>query len=219
MVGKVNDAAETIANVRPISKAAPLSNLSALHLSHARGPLPLLPSRANRTTSTSSAEPLTALHLLPPSAEIIPFTGISVLVLNHVCIVGRAFKRSLMAANRGERSSDSSIGMSTNDLENFKMVDKCRLLPNCNHSFHAHCIDSWLLKTPKLPWRAGEVLRDAMVMQRGGREALTCEWDDFCAWREKRKRRQGLCAVGVGGAVRSWRKKGRQSVGVREMKS
>ncbi|XXG88912.1 hypothetical protein AAC387_Pa12g1048 [Persea americana] len=74
--------------------------------------------------------------------------GISVLVLIHVCIVGRAFKRSLMAANRGERSSDSSIGMSANDLENFKMVDKCRLLPNCNHSFHAHCIDSWLLKTP-----------------------------------------------------------------------
>ncbi|KAJ8628416.1 hypothetical protein MRB53_021723 [Persea americana] len=74
--------------------------------------------------------------------------GRSVLVLNHVCIVGRAFRRSLMAANRGERSSDSSIGMSANDLENFKMVDKCKLLPNFNHSFHVHCIDSWLLKTP-----------------------------------------------------------------------
>ncbi|XXG61371.1 hypothetical protein AAC387_Pa05g0004 [Persea americana] len=86
--------------------------------------------------------------------------GIAVLLLIHVCIVGRAFRRSLMAANRGERSSDSSIGMSANDLEllpcfdfkarekgnspvdcavcleNFKMGDKCRLLPNCNHSFH-----------------------------------------------------------------------------------
>ncbi|KAJ8638772.1 hypothetical protein MRB53_015466 [Persea americana] len=86
--------------------------------------------------------------------------GIVVLLLIHVCIVGRAFRRSLMAANRGERSSDSSIGMSANDLEllpcfdfkarekgnspvdcaicleNFKMGDKCRLLPNCNHSFH-----------------------------------------------------------------------------------
>ena len=58
-----------------------------------------------------------------------------------------------------------------------------------------------------------------MVMQRGGREALTCEWDDFYAWREKRKRRQGLCAAGVGGAVCAWRKKGRRSAGVREMKS
>ncbi|XXG39661.1 hypothetical protein AAC387_Pa01g0562 [Persea americana] len=74
--------------------------------------------------------------------------GRSVLVLNHVYIVGRACRRSLMAANRGERSSDSSIGMSANDLENFKMVDKCRLLPIFNHSFHVHCIDSWLLKTP-----------------------------------------------------------------------
>ncbi|KAJ8622053.1 hypothetical protein MRB53_030582 [Persea americana] len=25
--------------------------------------------------------------------------------------------------------------------------------------------------------------------ERGGREALTCEWDEFCAWREKRERR------------------------------
>ncbi|KAJ8618129.1 hypothetical protein MRB53_014315 [Persea americana] len=68
----------------------------------------------------------------------------------------------------------------------------------------------------KLPWRAGEVLRDALVMQRGGREALTCEWDDFCVWREKRKRRLGLCAAG---AVCVWRKKGRRFAGVREMKS
>lgn len=106
---------------------------------------------------------------------VLLFAGIAVLVMIHACIVGRAFRRSLMAANRGERSSDSSIGMSANDLEllpcfdfkarekgsspvdcavcleNFKMGDKCRLLPNCNHSFHAHCIDSWLLKTPFCP--------------------------------------------------------------------
>ncbi|KAJ8639530.1 hypothetical protein MRB53_016224 [Persea americana] len=42
---------------RPISEAVPLSNLSALHLSHARGPSPLLPPRADRTTTTSSAKP------------------------------------------------------------------------------------------------------------------------------------------------------------------
>ena len=91
---------------------------------------------------------------------VLLFAGIAILVLIHVCIVGRAFRRSLMAANRGERSSDNSIGMSANDLEllpcfdfkarekgnspvgctvcleNFNMGDKCRLLPNCNHSFH-----------------------------------------------------------------------------------
>ncbi|KAI4329558.1 hypothetical protein MLD38_027934 [Melastoma candidum] len=36
-------------------------------------------------------------------------------------------------------------------LEAFKGGDKCRLLPNCGHSFHVQCIDSWLLKTPACP--------------------------------------------------------------------
>ncbi|KAI9173346.1 hypothetical protein LWI28_000062 [Acer negundo] len=36
-------------------------------------------------------------------------------------------------------------------LEIFVVGDKCRSLPNCRHSFHAHCIDSWLLKTPICP--------------------------------------------------------------------
>nr|KYP52461.1 putative RING-H2 finger protein ATL5G [Cajanus cajan] len=36
-------------------------------------------------------------------------------------------------------------------LENFKVGDVCRLLPNCSHSFHVHCIDSWILQTPFCP--------------------------------------------------------------------
>lgn len=36
-------------------------------------------------------------------------------------------------------------------LESFKGGEKCRLLPYCNHTFHSHCIDSWLLKTPICP--------------------------------------------------------------------
>ncbi|KAF7134658.1 hypothetical protein RHSIM_Rhsim08G0055800 [Rhododendron simsii] len=36
-------------------------------------------------------------------------------------------------------------------LENFKVGDKCRLLPLCKHSFHAQCVDLWLLKTPICP--------------------------------------------------------------------
>uniref|UniRef100_A0A803Q0R4 RING-type E3 ubiquitin transferase n=1 Tax=Cannabis sativa TaxID=3483 RepID=A0A803Q0R4_CANSA len=31
------------------------------------------------------------------------------------------------------------------------MGDKCRLLPTCNHSFHAECVDTWLLRTPFCP--------------------------------------------------------------------
>ncbi|KAA8540834.1 hypothetical protein F0562_024797 [Nyssa sinensis] len=108
---------------------------------------------------------------------ILLFVGIAVLVIIHVCIVGRAFGRSY---NNGtivvEMSSRRSPSMSKDDikklpcfdynleeegerspvdcavcLENFKLGDKCRLLPNCKHSFHALCIDSWLLKTAVCP--------------------------------------------------------------------
>ncbi|KAL3526037.1 hypothetical protein ACH5RR_014409 [Cinchona calisaya] len=36
-------------------------------------------------------------------------------------------------------------------LENFKVGEKCRLLPLCRHSFHAECVDMWLLRTPICP--------------------------------------------------------------------
>ncbi|XXG80313.1 hypothetical protein AAC387_Pa09g1219 [Persea americana] len=42
--------------------------------------------------------------------NIFSFVLVVFSVLIHVCIVGRAFRSSLMAANKGERSSDSSIG-------------------------------------------------------------------------------------------------------------
>lgn len=36
-------------------------------------------------------------------------------------------------------------------LDGFKSGDKCRLLPVCNHSFHADCVDEWLVKNPNCP--------------------------------------------------------------------
>ncbi|KAH9776103.1 RING-type domain-containing protein [Citrus sinensis] len=101
------------------------------------------------------------------------FVGIAALVVIHVCVVGRAFRRGYeqsgfaqggfkmissddlkqipcfeykAAADRGSSPVDCVVC-----LENFRMGDKCRLLPNCRHSFHAQCIDSWLLKTPICP--------------------------------------------------------------------
>ena len=107
------------------------------------------------------------------------FLGIGVLVFIHVCIVGRAFRRgrgfgngnSSIAERRSPRNTSMSIddldklpcfhfqakekGSSPVDcavcLDNFKIGEKCRLLPLCNHSFHAQCVDSWLLKTPICP--------------------------------------------------------------------
>ncbi|GAB4824876.1 hypothetical protein Ancab_007747 [Ancistrocladus abbreviatus] len=109
---------------------------------------------------------------------ILLFVGIAVLVIIHICIVGRAFSRGF--GHEGERvvqrGTPKGKGMSSEELEklpcldyktaekgasnpvdctvcleSFKLGDKCRLLPNCQHCFHAHCIDPWLMKTPFCP--------------------------------------------------------------------
>lgn len=106
---------------------------------------------------------------------ILLFLGIGVLVLIHVCIVGRAIRAGLGNSSAIETGRNESISMSQDDLEklpcydyiakskgsspvdcavcldNFKAGDKCRLLPICKHSFHAQCVDAWLLKTPICP--------------------------------------------------------------------
>lgn len=107
------------------------------------------------------------------------FVGIGFLVIIHTCIVGRAFRRGFTNGNNnntGERSRSmsreeieklpsfdfrckekkgSSSSSSPVDcavcLENFMAGDKCRLLPVCSHSFHAECIDLWLLEAPICP--------------------------------------------------------------------
>ncbi|KAI3673491.1 hypothetical protein L6452_39610 [Arctium lappa] len=103
--------------------------------------------------------------------------GIAVLVMIHVCIVGRTFRMSQESIESGT-VVHSSCTISEEDikklpwydynedddddekkrtvectvcLEGFKVGDKCRLLPNCSHSFHANCIDSWLIKTAACP--------------------------------------------------------------------
>ncbi|KAL0450649.1 UNVERIFIED_CONTAM: RING-H2 finger protein ATL74 [Sesamum latifolium] len=113
---------------------------------------------------------------------ILLFLGIGVLILIHVCIVGRTLRRGLSERNVNMlgRGSFGSTSMSQDDieklpcfdftakekgsgrgtspppdcavcLENFRVGEKCRLLPSCNHSFHAECVDLWLLRTPICP--------------------------------------------------------------------
>ncbi|XP_042502853.1 RING-H2 finger protein ATL39-like [Macadamia integrifolia] len=107
---------------------------------------------------------------------ILLFVGIAFLILVHVCVVGRAFRRGFSAGSSiEERSSNRGDRMSIDDLEklpsfefktgekgnndvdcavcleSYNLGEKCRLLPICKHSFHAQCVDSWLLKTPICP--------------------------------------------------------------------
>lgn len=114
-------------------------------------------------------------------AVILLFLGIGVLVLVHLCIVvGRSFiirrfrDPARFDSNTNPTMSDDDVqklpchDYSAKDkensmdcaicLEDFKMGEKCRLLPFCNHSFHAECVDSWLLRNPICP-----VCRTAVV--------------------------------------------------------
>ncbi|KAL1538585.1 RING-H2 finger protein ATL56-like [Salvia divinorum] len=111
---------------------------------------------------------------------ILLFLGMGVLVLIHVWIVGRTLRNDVgerrNAASAVERGSLGSTSMSRDDieklpcfdfaakakgsspagdcavcLENFRAGERCRLLPSCNHSFHAECVDLWLLRAPVCP--------------------------------------------------------------------
>lgn len=109
---------------------------------------------------------------------ILLFVGIAVLIVIHVCVVGRAFRDDPINGRTSVPTRVERIpSMNPEDikklpcfdykveekgngnenvecsvcLENFRAGEKCRILPKCNHSFHAECIDSWLLKTAACP--------------------------------------------------------------------
>ncbi|XP_047964114.1 RING-H2 finger protein ATL56-like [Salvia hispanica] len=110
---------------------------------------------------------------------ILLFLGMGVLVLIHVWIVGRTLRNDVgsdQRRNAVERESLGSTSMSRDDieklpcfdfaakakgsspagdcavcLEKFRAGERCRLLPSCNHSFHAECVDLWLLRAPVCP--------------------------------------------------------------------
>ncbi|PIN02706.1 hypothetical protein CDL12_24780 [Handroanthus impetiginosus] len=120
---------------------------------------------------------------------ILLFLGIGILVLIHVCIVGRTIRSGLSERNinmvesrfgstslsqddieklpcfdfKGKEKGSSPAGDCAVCLENFRVGEKCRLLPSCNHSFHAECVDLWLLRTPVCP-----ICRAVADVLRGG---------------------------------------------------
>lgn len=109
------------------------------------------------------------------------FVGIAILVIIHICIVGRAFSRgfgtdgvpiikgagmTLQDLKKlpcfeykpagGEKGTSAATTTATIIdcavcLDSFKDGDYCRRLPNCQHYFHVQCVDVWLAKSPFCP--------------------------------------------------------------------
>ncbi|KAJ4785715.1 RING-H2 finger protein ATL47 [Rhynchospora pubera] len=93
----------------------------------------------------------------------------------HAFVIVRVFKeRSRNVSRMLSCNSNSSHGLSTEELEtipsydfetqtgrmakdcvvcleNFKDGEKCKILPNCGHTFHKICIDYWLLMNANCP--------------------------------------------------------------------
>ncbi|KAJ8771854.1 hypothetical protein K2173_027031 [Erythroxylum novogranatense] len=107
---------------------------------------------------------------------ILLFVAVGVLVIIHVCVVNKSLRRrdgddtipTITACNGGLKqvteedlknlpcfNYKAAEEVSPIDcvvcLEHFRVGDSCRVLPNCNHSFHVVCIDSWVLKSPICP--------------------------------------------------------------------
>lgn len=106
---------------------------------------------------------------------ILLFVGIGLLVVIHACLVQRSIRHN-PATDDNQRGNNNNPATLTKDdieklpsyefiaksrgsspvdcavcLDNFKVGDKCRLLPICKHSFHAKCVDEWILKKPICP--------------------------------------------------------------------
>ncbi|PWA86965.1 Zinc finger, RING/FYVE/PHD-type [Artemisia annua] len=111
------------------------------------------------------------------TSMVLLFVGIAVLVIIHICIANSTFGmtqdniENSTVVQRSNTLSEDDIKklplyyymLNEDDAEDVKRVDcavclecfkdgdKCRLLPNCRHSFHASCIDSWLIKSVACP--------------------------------------------------------------------
>ncbi|XP_076939113.1 RING-H2 finger protein ATL74-like [Bidens hawaiensis] len=113
------------------------------------------------------------------TAVVLLLVAIAILVIIHVCVATRTLgmtRESIGSSTVVQRSStmskddinklpwyDYKPDQEIDDdskvksmecavcLDVFKNGDRCRLLPSCKHSFHANCVDSWLIKTATCP--------------------------------------------------------------------
>ncbi|GJM86724.1 hypothetical protein PR202_ga02612 [Eleusine coracana subsp. coracana] len=119
---------------------------------------------------------------------VVLVAGVVVMLVLHILIVVWALRRGL-ALRRSppprdeERANKAAEGLSAEELgelpchdhelkagagdcavclEAFQAGDRCRVLPGCEHGFHAQCVDSWLRKSRVCP-----ICRAEVVVSRG----------------------------------------------------
>ncbi|KEH24869.1 putative transcription factor C2H2 family [Medicago truncatula] len=124
-------------------------------------------------------------------AIVLIFVGLVFYVLLRMCLPYGIYR--IMRVDRGRRSLSKvdleklpcydyvakENGSNPLDcaicLENFTIGDKCRLLPICEHNFHAQCVDQWLLRNSICPIcrsMVGSHSGDKVVIGNNGRESI-----------------------------------------------
>ncbi|XP_020570831.1 RING-H2 finger protein ATL74-like [Phalaenopsis equestris] len=109
-------------------------------------------------------------------ALVLFLLGAGTLIILHILIIARACRQALRSlVNGGEGFVGTGNGLSVKELEklpgfefstpeekgganccavcleSFEFGDRCRLLPACHHSFHARCVDCWLVRSSICP--------------------------------------------------------------------
>ncbi|KAM0910739.1 hypothetical protein ACQ4PT_013970 [Festuca glaucescens] len=107
------------------------------------------------------------------AAVILLITGVVLVLVMHVLVVVWAIRRGAVLRLRDEEraeaagltaeelgelpcqdfkaAADGAGGECAVCLEAFQAGDRCRVLPRCQHGFHALCVDSWLSKSRRCP--------------------------------------------------------------------
>ncbi|PWZ21048.1 RING-H2 finger protein ATL3 [Zea mays] len=106
--------------------------------------------------------------------------GVVAMLVLHILIVVWALRRGVvLRAAASRQDEERAEGLSAEDLnelpchaheckagagaecavclEAFQAGDRCRVLPRCDHGFHAQCVDQWLRKSRVCPVCRAEV--------------------------------------------------------------
>ncbi|CAM0944387.1 unnamed protein product [Alopecurus aequalis] len=137
-------------------------------------------------------------------AVLLLITGVMLMLVLHLLVIAWAIRRGAALRPRGASPRDEeehaeAAGLTAEELgelpcqdfkaaavgapggecavclEAFGAGDRCRVLPGCQHGFHAQCVDSWLRKSRQCPVCRAEVVCHGKAARAVVDEAATSE--------------------------------------------